>query len=259
MKITKRRANWNSGTLELICLLAFFSTNMMPTLTAQNVYPCPNSINIAVDKATDQSSTQTNGYSWKAVNGVSDGNAKSKTQSEPNAWWEVDFGEVLSLQGVALHFSSSYELENYFIFISKDPFDTLTLDDCLVSTTIQKVQVQSGYESGFLFDFEGEGQYLRVQLNNYAGSLQLIEVEVPGTPLEICDNGIDDDCDNLADCADSDCAAPPIANVSSDNPSCPICPDGVLHIQAAGEFTSLSIDGGVTWVNCVEGTITDFN
>ncbi|MGA0173526.1 MAG: S8 family serine peptidase, partial [Phycisphaerales bacterium] len=41
-------------------------------------------------------------------------------------------------------------------------------------------------------------------------------------PAELCDNGIDDDGDDLVDCDDPDCAA---------DPNCPACPDGLSDCQ----------------------------
>ena len=49
-------------------------------------------------------------------------------------------------------------------------------------------------------------------------------------PLEICDNGIDDDGDGLADCGDSDCSCPPLCMLSVTSPTSGSMPAGAFDI-----------------------------
>ncbi len=66
--------------------------------------------------------------------------------------------------------------------------------------------------------------------------------------IEICDDGIDNDRDNLIDCEDDDCFDNRITSVASTNPAnCPDLNDGTIIITATGELGLYSIDNGVTF------------
>ncbi|MEZ4959932.1 MAG: DNRLRE domain-containing protein, partial [Saprospiraceae bacterium] len=65
---------------------------------------------------------------------------------------------------------------------------------------------------------------------------------------EVCNNGLDDDGDGLTDCADPDCGAPAITNVSHNNPTnCPLLNNGQITVTATGTSLEYSIDGGVSY------------
>lgn len=84
------------------------------------------------------------------------------------------------------------------------------------------------------------------------------------TCVEICDNGIDDDGDGAADCADSDCGKPTITNLVRVNPSvCPMPNNGSITVTAtpsvSGRILEYSINGNVwrssnTFTNLTSGT-----
>ncbi|MCB9553331.1 MAG: lamin tail domain-containing protein [Myxococcales bacterium] len=90
-----------------------------------------------------------------------------------------------------------------------------------------------------------------------------LEVAIDGCdgPVEICDNGVDDDADDATDCADADCAA---------DPACVVCPDDANEPNEtiadatpvmAGAYADLAIcgDGDVDVYAielCAGGTIT---
>ena len=61
---------------------------------------------------------------------------------------------------------------------------------------------------------------------------------------EICDNGIDDDGDDLIDCEDPDCQ-PEIITVTSSLPTSPDCNDGEVIIMADGQNLEYSINGSL--------------
>ncbi len=67
---------------------------------------------------------------------------------------------------------------------------------------------------------------------------------------EICNNGIDDDNDGLADCFDPECGQPAIDLVSTVQPdNCPTPNNGQIVVSASGSNLSYSIDGGATYQN----------
>ena len=65
---------------------------------------------------------------------------------------------------------------------------------------------------------------------------------------EICNNGIDDDGDNLIDCADPDCGAPTNLSVNPNSPdNCPLLNNGQITITATGNNLQYSINGGISY------------
>jgi len=73
------------------------------------------------------------------------------------------------------------------------------------------------------------------------------------TPLEICNNGLDDNGNNLTDCADPYCGTPSIQTVTAVNPTnCPILNNGSIGITASmssgvGGQLLYSINGGTAY------------
>jgi len=66
--------------------------------------------------------------------------------------------------------------------------------------------------------------------------------------IEICNDGIDNDGDNLTDCADPDCGQPAISDVASGNPdNCPDLDNGQITITATGDNLAYSINNGSTY------------
>ncbi len=79
----------------------------------------------------------------------------------------------------------------------------------------------------------------------------------PSTPPEICNNGIDDDGNNLTDCLDPYCGTPSIQTVTAVNPTnCPIPNNGSISIAAStsggvGGQLLYSINGGTNYQQTV--------
>ncbi len=145
--------------------------------------------NLALGRSTSQSSTQpsSNDYdSENAVDGNLNGDAAGKslarTESEAEAWWEVDLGAVNAIDTISLFNRTdccANRLSNFHVFVSDVPF---------TSQSVNGTQAQAGV-SDFAFpgtagrqtDFaiNRMGRYVRVQLDG-TNSLQLAEVQIFG-------------------------------------------------------------------------------
>jgi hypothetical protein len=217
------------------------------------IFPCEIEITLSDGKATYQSSTQGNSLPHYAVNGIENNELQfSSTEFEMNPFWGVDLGAICNINKIKISQKSDVELSDYYILISEKPFASQSLSELLLSNDLSNHHVVANYPSGSYFEFPSplKGQYVRIQKNGY-GQLVLKEVGIGGNGIEICDNGIDDDCDKLIDCEDSDCA-PNIYNVHIINePSCNICLDGSIGVQVFSNNINnlrLSIDNGLTFI-----------
>jgi hypothetical protein len=150
--------------------------------------PPSNPSNLALNRPTVQSDTLWGGYSSRAVDGNTSGNwsdnSVTHTAVQNNAWWQVDLGNVKSLQTVQLSNRTDCcgdALSNFYVFVSDVPFASTDL-----SATQNQTGVWSSYFSGQVggsttITVNRTGRYLRVQL---AGNdrLSLAEVQVLGEP-----------------------------------------------------------------------------
>ena len=217
-------------------------------------HPC-DTFTLGFGLSPSQSSTE---GMYKA-NIASDGNTQSqtfsRTNNELNPWWQLDLGQSYNVKSVKIFRPSNGTntinptLENYYILVSEQPFGNDGLNDLLQKPYVRSGHVANVFPSGDSYALDLHGRYVRVQLNS-TGVLELSEVQVQGSASEICGDGIDNDCDGLIDCADSDCR-PSLVNVAVvSQPTCPICQDGVISIQAGTNNISnlrFSIDNGVTF------------
>ena len=142
--------------------------------------------NLALDKPTAQSSNYGPlNTSNRAVDGAAnpDFNAAPGiiTQSETNAWWQVDLGAVYSLNAVRIFNrsnSTGSRLADFSVHVSNFPFS-----ESNTGTASCRYLGTAGPET--VINLYRSGRYLRIQLNgtNY---LQLAEVQVLGdsTPVD---------------------------------------------------------------------------
>ena len=242
--------------------IVFFLCSMFFSATAQDS-PCLQDEgrlwNLATEALVSQSSTSANGTSNIAIDGTKTGawstGQATRTLDEPTAWWEADLGDTYSLESIQIWFPSDVYPEgfsDYYVLYSPYPIGSSDLATAIATPSVQYLHVASNFDSGSSFPLGGAAaRYVRIQ-NSGGGVLSLIEIDIPGTYGEICGNGCDDDKDGFFDCADSDCQ-PNLYNVTKVDPTCPICPDGAISIQAFGEDLRFSIDGGQSFEEACDG------
>ncbi len=138
-------------------------------------------VNLALGKATSQSSNFDGSLtSNRAVDGVTNGDfgvaPGVHTQSEANAWWQVDLGAVYPLNAVRIFNRGNNlgsHLTDFSVHVSNFPFDDANTD-----TTSYRYLSTPGPET--VVNLYRSARYLRVQLNG-TNFLQLAEVQVMGT------------------------------------------------------------------------------
>ncbi len=240
----------------LFLLLLLFT--ILPNSEAQ--VPClMDELDLTPGGIPNQSSIYQNSGAAIAIDGITDGNwstgKASRTLEEPNAWWAIDLGDIYALESINIWYPSDIYPEgfaDYYILYSRYPFLSTDLATELASPIVSSIHVESSFASGAIVPLNNESaQYVRIQ-NSGGGTVSLKEIIITGRSKEICDNNCDDDGDGFIDCEDSDCS-PTLYNITKVDPSCPICPDGEINIQAFGENLRFSIDGGQSFEEACDG------
>jgi len=148
--------------------------------------------NLAQGKTATQSSTLV-GYgpagASNAVDGNTDGNfydgSVSHTNSEANAWWQVDLGSAATVSSISIWNRTDCcmdRLNDYWVFVSDTPFGSSDTPTTLQNRAGTWSSHQVGYPNpSTTITANAQGRYVRVQLSgtNY---LSLAEVQVFGTP-----------------------------------------------------------------------------
>ena len=175
----------NSWSIELCT-----GGGLPPTPTPEPIptsTPLPVADNLCPLGTTSQSSTANSAPSSRACDGNRDGNfsngSVTHTNSESEAWWEVDLGRIYVLQQIKLFNRTDCcgsRLSNFHVFISDDPFTSTNLN-----ATINQPGVDSFYFDGdvdaLAYAFSQQsGRYLRIQLTG-SDPLSLAEVEIYGS------------------------------------------------------------------------------
>ncbi len=148
-------------------------------------------VNVALSKTATQSSTHSSGaVAGRAVDGNTSGvfanGSVTHTNSDLNAWWQVDLGQIEAIGTIKVWNRVEFpeRLTSFYVFVSDQPFTSTNL-----TATQNQAGVSSYYTSG-QGGFPTElaiyrsGRYVRVQLagTNY---LSLAEVQVftgPSSP-----------------------------------------------------------------------------
>ena len=124
-----------------------------------------------------------------AVDGNTDGNffngSVTHTNSEANAWWQVDLGSSANITSIAIYNRTDCcgdRLGDYWIFISNTPFNSTDTPAALQGRAATWSSHQTSAPSPSATITAGtQGRYVRVQLSG-VNSLSLAEVRIIGNP-----------------------------------------------------------------------------
>ena len=146
-------------------------------------------LNLAVGKSATQSSTFSGRVAARAVDGNTSGNwaldSVSSTNSQANAWWQVDLSAVEAIAAIEVFNRTDAvpeRLSDYWVFVSETPFSaglTPTQQAAQAGVWSHHATVQAGTPTSIPVGVSG--RYVMVQLNgtNY---LSLAEVRVLAVP-----------------------------------------------------------------------------
>ena len=151
---------------------------------------CSNLTNIALGKATTQSSTFANNQNQfdaaNAVDGNRNGNHNNNsithTNNQQNAWWEIDLGSVSDLSSVTLWNRTNCcadRLTDFHVLVSDVPFTSTNLNTTLNQNGVNDFHFPGTAGRETDINLNRTGRYLRVQLSG-TNALQLAEVEIMG-------------------------------------------------------------------------------
>ncbi len=152
---------------------------------------CNSPYNLAENKAASQSSDYGNNLAGPelAVDGNTNGNwyldySVSSTGWQSQPWWEVDLGEVSSIDWVNIWNRTdccSNFLSDYYVFVSDAPFISESLNATLNQAGVTAYHQTEIAGSPSLIPINRNGRYVRVQSTG-TGFVALAEVEVFGCP-----------------------------------------------------------------------------
>jgi hypothetical protein len=143
---------------------------------------------LAFGKTATQSSTVLDAPAGRAVDKDTNGNLHDRsvthTNSDANAWWQVDLGKPATVRAVKIWNRTDCcgdRLSDYWVFVSNTPFTPAEKPAMLRTrpSTWNSHQTTVPRPSTTIFTGGIQGQYVRVQLTG-TGYLSLAEVEVKG-------------------------------------------------------------------------------
>ena len=159
------------------------------SLDPNNLFTCDPS-NVALGKAASQSSTYPGTLDFEPGNavdgdrtGTNSSGSISHTLQDPNSWWEVDLGDLYSINQVKIWNRTDCcadRLNNFYVIASETPFTSEELAATLVQPGVEVYHFTgvAGRETDI--SLVADARYLRIQLGYANGYLQLAEVEVMG-------------------------------------------------------------------------------
>ncbi len=141
-------------------------------------------VNLALGKATSQSSELIGGVPGRAVDGNTNGDwevgSVTHTDTQPQPWWQVDLGAVQQISSIQIWNRTdccAERLANFTVFVSDQPFRYTDLNATLKQTGVSSYHTAAVANQSLSLRVNQTGRYVRVQLagTNY---LSLAEVEV---------------------------------------------------------------------------------
>jgi hypothetical protein len=160
--------------------------------------------NVALRRYAYQSSTATSGEASRAVDGNTAGafpGSVAQTLSEVQPWWELDLGQIESIQSVNLWKRTDCcpeQLSNFYLLVSNEPFTSTTLSTVLAEAGVSSYYLSGAAGTPSTFAAKRTARYVRVQLASVTAQiLSLAEVQINTTPFPV-----DTERDGIADYAE---------------------------------------------------------
>ncbi|HBL77296.1 MAG: hypothetical protein A2W90_22000 [Bacteroidetes bacterium GWF2_42_66] len=148
--------------------------------------------NVALNKTATQSSTAYSGVASRGVDGNTSGlwanNFVTHTNSDMNAWWEVDLGQVYNISSIQVWNRTDgccmARMDNFYVFLANS-FTSQDLTTTLNQSGIWKSSQQTTYPNpSYTCNPGTSGRYVRVQLGDQA-ELNIAEVIVMGSSASL--------------------------------------------------------------------------
>lgn len=174
-----------------------------PTVEASPTATLPPLSNLCLNPGvtTSQSSTASSYDAARACNGNTNGvlanGSVSRTNSEPNAYWEVSLGKAYVLQQLKIFNRTDADvndLSNFYVFVtnSSTGFSSTDLTETRNDRSVTEYFFTGGVDSIAKAMNNIPATHIRIQLGG-TGNLNLAEVEIIGASY------IANQCDTLAD------------------------------------------------------------
>ncbi len=164
-------------------MLFIFNSSGVPS-EAKIIRVSGNAVNVAVGKASFQSSTAFGGAPSRAVdgntNGLWSGGSVTHTDFNNQAWWQVDVGNFQWIEDIKLWNRTDCcgeRLSNFYVFVSDKPFTSTSLSATLSQPGVSAYHIPGQAGSSTLISIGRRGRYVRVQLAG-ANYLSLAEVQI---------------------------------------------------------------------------------
>ena len=147
--------------------------------------------NLAINQPVTQSSTKYYSVAALAVDGNTDGSWASgsvtHTNSDLNAWWEVDLGGIYNISTLEVWNRTDLccisRLSDFYVFASEKPFQSKELNKTLSQPDVWH-QYQSGYPNPVdIFQTGRTARFIRIQ-SAHTAELNIAEVKVIGSQNE---------------------------------------------------------------------------
>ena len=180
----------------------------------------------------------------------------SKTEMENYPYLQLDLDHNFTLDGIEVHFKQV--IKDYYIFYSKFPMPLgLETEWYLSQNDIEYFYISKTLPNKTFIDLNGADVRSLIIKSGSANSISVIEVGLFGDDnnphnnegvisISECSDGVDNDNDNLIDCEDFPCGIVFFNVAIVKEPSCAICSDGEISVQAINA-TEVSKDGGLSW------------
>jgi len=211
-------------------------------------------------------------------------------QGDNNDWWQIKFDSTYDISQINLFVTSN--TDKFYLILSSNDLDINQTSSVGNGQLISETLLTNINATYFEIEYTGSNIItIDLEDDNTANYITIIptgvvgvnEIEVDGGIREFgtggngpgfdtnddlndgvefglieCSDGIDNDNDGLTDCEEFRCAVQKV-NITYTPPSCGVCDDGEICVQAFNINDNISFDGGNTWLDLEDGANTCFS